>query len=355
MFSAWIAALSVVLGLFWLSHTPTEHLPSLNRLYEGDVNEHTLKRLEYLYPRDAFPGGHDAVLPHGSTRYYRFGRVNDGEKIVMVHGIGIPCAVFGQLATLLAQHFDVLVYDLYGRGYSESPESKHDEALFTTQLALLTERIGCDSFHLVGYSMGGAVSASYATFFGARVKSITFIAPAGLLDEIPIAGRVFQLPGIGELFIRTGIAQYLMKKNAKENFLVQPGYDDQTQKSNPDSWLNASVEENVKRILDLTSFHIDHHPGFVYSFLSTVRHFSLTKLGKLKFRFESIGRQSQPVLVIWGTKDTLVPFSLWQDVKRAIPRANLVPIENGGHAIPVENATLLSDIIQGHINKSRVL
>ena len=43
--------------------------------------------------------------------------------------------------------------DLYGRGYSEAPDTIYNHDLYTTQLALLLQHIRWDSTHIVGLSM----------------------------------------------------------------------------------------------------------------------------------------------------------------------------------------------------------
>ena len=47
----------------------------------------------------------------------------------------------------------ILCIDLYGKGYSEAPQTTYTPALFTTQLALLLQYIKWDNAHLVGFSM----------------------------------------------------------------------------------------------------------------------------------------------------------------------------------------------------------
>lgn len=43
--------------------------------------------------------------------------------------------------------------DLYGRGYSDAPQTTYDTPLFTTQLALLLQHIKWDQAYIVGVSM----------------------------------------------------------------------------------------------------------------------------------------------------------------------------------------------------------
>jgi pimeloyl-ACP methyl ester carboxylesterase len=50
-----------------------------------------------------------------------------------------------------------LVYDLLGRGYSQAPPTSYNEALYTSQLAMLLQKVGWDSTDVIGVSLGGKI------------------------------------------------------------------------------------------------------------------------------------------------------------------------------------------------------
>lgn len=76
--------------------------------------------------------------------------------------------------------------DLYGKGYSEAPKTAFDATLFVVQLALLLQYIRWDAAHIVGFSMGGGVAASFAASVPHLVAGkVVFIAAAGLLTVSP--------------------------------------------------------------------------------------------------------------------------------------------------------------------------
>lgn len=89
------------------------------------------------YPADIFPNGRDLETPYGRIRYYEFGPEN-GKKLFCVHGISTPSPVWSLVAPkLIEAGYRLLVFDLYGRGYSDTPVVKHDMALFISQMTLL--------------------------------------------------------------------------------------------------------------------------------------------------------------------------------------------------------------------------
>lgn len=73
--------------------------------------------------------------------------------------------------------------DLYGRGYSDAPETTYDSTLYTTQLALLMQYLKWDKANIVGLSMGGGIAAAFTAQFPYLVDSgIGLIASAGLME-----------------------------------------------------------------------------------------------------------------------------------------------------------------------------
>jgi hypothetical protein len=50
-----------------------------------------------LYTPDYYPNGTYLQLPLGTMRYWLFGNP-DGERVVLVHGISIPCPIYTKLA-----------------------------------------------------------------------------------------------------------------------------------------------------------------------------------------------------------------------------------------------------------------
>lgn len=51
----------------------------------------------------------------------------------------------------------MLVFDLWGRGYSDAPAMPYDESLYTTQVALLFQKVSWSSADVVGTSLGGGM------------------------------------------------------------------------------------------------------------------------------------------------------------------------------------------------------
>ena len=142
------------------------------------------------YPPDAYPGIRDVASPYGNLRVYEWGP-EDGRKVLLVHGIWTPCIAVGAIAHGLADRgCRVMMLDLPGRGYSDTPiPTPHSIRLYTTTilLALTSSPLAWtgngERFSLIGYSLGGAIVASFTSYFPSLISSLVLLAPGGLIRQ----------------------------------------------------------------------------------------------------------------------------------------------------------------------------
>ncbi|KAJ8070033.1 hypothetical protein OCU04_000434 [Sclerotinia nivalis] len=114
----------------------------------------------------------------------------NGPKILLIHGISTPCISLHSLATTLASSHGcrVLLFDLFGRGYSDGvSDLPHDERLYTAQILLVLTSSSLswvgDGFNILGFSMGGGIAVDFAVAFPGMVKDVILLAPSGLIRE----------------------------------------------------------------------------------------------------------------------------------------------------------------------------
>jgi alpha-beta hydrolase superfamily lysophospholipase len=67
--------------------------------------------------------------------HYELAGPEDGRLVVLVHGFSVPSFVWDPtFEALVSRGFRVLRYDLYGRGFSDRPDTAYDRALYVEQL-----------------------------------------------------------------------------------------------------------------------------------------------------------------------------------------------------------------------------
>ncbi|KAL6886738.1 Alpha/Beta hydrolase protein [Trichoderma evansii] len=107
-------------------------------------------------------------------------------RVLLVHGVQTSAIGLQPLASALSAHFPhakCVLVDLWGHGLTDTPFAAHDAALFHELLESLYLHLGWENAHLVGYSFGASVTASFAAARPERVASMVLVAPAGFIRK----------------------------------------------------------------------------------------------------------------------------------------------------------------------------
>ncbi|CAG8471833.1 12113_t:CDS:2 [Ambispora leptoticha] len=105
---------------------------------------------------------------------------------VLVHGWGAGKGIFVQSFDDLAQKYQVHAIDLLGWGRSSRPrycggdDPKKAQEWWVESLEAWRMAMGIEKFTLVGHSMGGFISASYALKYRQHLDKLVLISPIGL-------------------------------------------------------------------------------------------------------------------------------------------------------------------------------
>lgn len=229
---------------------------------------------------------------------------------------------------MLASHsFRVLLYDLYGRGYSDAPQTSYTASLYTTQLALLMQHIGWQKAYIVGLSMGGGIAAAFAADFPWLVNGkIVFMASVGLLklSDLPwnftIGASALLRPLLTSSFLR---AYQRTKIDTKDL-----------------SW----AEDEAAQAVLLQQLQSSTLPGYVNAILDSL---AIGPVLGQEANFKALGKKGAEtkVLVIWGTEDAVVPIKCGFQIKELIPHAEMVTVEGAGHELGVTHPQQVSRIL----------
>ena len=109
-------------------------LPALILIYQAGDRE-TMSAAVFR----AESGYQTVALSHGVTAYQRFGAGNGPCVVIIVHGGTLGSLAYQQyVAPLVAAGYDVILYDQYGRGFSDRPAAPMSIDLMRRQLGRLT-------------------------------------------------------------------------------------------------------------------------------------------------------------------------------------------------------------------------
>ena len=286
---------------------------------------------------DLPPEGGWATLSEGNL-YYRWYMPSEaksnGQTLVLIHGFSTPHFVWdGVRQVFLDAGYEILVYDHFGRGFSERPSTQYDQQFYVRTLKeLLDQQNLLQPVHLVGYSMGGAILGHFAQAYPARVKTMSLIAPAGFMTEQPASSSLINIPLLGE-WLGHMFADRMLVSDITETEMAKVG--------DP---LAIPRGEFVVRVGKQMQYS-----GFVESLVSTLRHFNLFNALE---SYTAVGKLGIPTLAIWGTEDATVPFMGSEKLLQAIPHAQLVAIEEGGHNITYMQPSIVGPAIANFLQKN---
>ena len=280
------------------------------------------------------PYGNQVFLSKGKIFYcwHEPRKLSSDEIIVLVHGFATPSFVWnGILEDLLSTGRRVLTYDHFGRGYSDRPKEKYNINFYVDTLEeLLTLLKVSEDLHLIGYSMGGPISALFSHRNKQKVKTLNLIAPAGYIPEPHWAMKLFIMPIVGDYLFK---AFPLIYKNISAS-----------ETENSDDPKAIGKEEFENHFLQQTLYR-----GFIDSLLSTARNFNMTDSSEA---FKKIGLDRINTQVIWGTHDGICPISGLEKLKLDIPEIIFKEIKDGTHDITYRQPSEVGKYLSDFINKN---
>ena len=262
--------------------------------------------------------GHFVSLTDGVTHYDVAGP-DSGQRVVLVHGFSVPYYIWDSTsAALTTAGFRVARYDMFGRGFSDRPDVAYTSDLFDRQLHQLLDSLGWhDAVDVIGLSMGGPVTATFAGRHPERVRSLTLVDPAAgpegsveSMFSIPILG-----PMLWQMLAVPGMA------DGQSSDFVEPA-----------KWPDWAARYRVQM----------QYRGFGRALLST-RYQMLQ--GNTDSVYTRVGATGVPTLLIWGKEDQTVRIENAVEVQRAIPQAQYHPIDHAGHLPHMERTDVVNPLL----------
>ncbi|MEC7764778.1 MAG: alpha/beta hydrolase [Pseudomonadota bacterium] len=251
-----------------------------------------------------------AELSEGKT-YYRWFGAPTSHVIVLIHGLTTPHWVFsGLVRGLNLLGYQVLAYDLYGRGLSDRPTNAQTPQFFVHQLDELLAEQGLEGpVSLMGYSMGGIIASAFATNYPDRVDRVILLASGGI-DYTPgqPLKRCGNLGLIGDWLWRVRGPKALRRQAARD--AAQPTVIPDLE--------TRMAEETARR-------------GYLPAVLSSHRETLAIDLADLH---RDMAKTGIPVLAIWAGDDEVIPLTAMGKLTQWNRTARHHVVEGVGHALP---------------------
>jgi|GEM_PF-6769234 len=121
--------------------------------------------------------GVQLYVPSGRIFMRRSGNP-DGPKLLLLHGWAVHGGMYEGIRAHLEEHFELLVPDLRGHGYSTTPKGRWEIEHFADDLVSALDQLDIDEVHLGGYSMGGFVALALAQKIPERISRMAIMCSA---------------------------------------------------------------------------------------------------------------------------------------------------------------------------------
>lgn len=256
-------------------------------------------------------------LSDGVTHYLSLGSEND-TPLLFIHGGGITgMEVWSSNANFFVQQgYRVVLYDLFGRGYSDRLAGKYTPELLLRQLEELTTALKLrDSLTVISMSLGSMVALDYAKKHPEKVEKIVMIDPAITGDYR--ANPLLKLPVVSD-FLMTVYWSPRSIENQRKEFIDQKIF-----------------EGYSKRLEYFMEFEGYKHLNYS-TWMHTLNQNKLPLLGQLP---------ANKVMLIYGNRDPYFPIANVDLFLKAYPTLQIREIYDAGHMPHLERPNEINQII----------
>jgi 3-oxoadipate enol-lactonase len=257
-----------------------------------------------------------AIAGDGTRIHYEVTGLTKRAPVLLVQGLGGEKNSWNLQRAALALRHRTIAFDNRGAGRSDKPDGKYNLEEMADDAIAVLDAAGIENAHVVGLSMGGAISQIIALKHPNRVRSLTLVATAcrnhawreELLQSWATTAENEGMTAVGK-----EAARWMIGPRSFRRVLPALGWMGPLQLFNP---ANAFVSQ-VKAILS-------------------------TDDGALNTELANI---VCPTMVVVGNQDVLTPRGDAEEIASLIPTAELVVISGGAHGLHIEHASTFNRIL----------
>jgi pimeloyl-ACP methyl ester carboxylesterase len=269
------------------------------------------------------------------------------EPAFYVHGLGGSSTNWTDVAGLLDRRLAGVAIDLPGFGRSD-PADRYTVDAFAHRVIRCIEYTDRGPVHLIGNSLGGAISVKVAAVRPDIVRTLTLISPAlPFLDPRRSAqGRLLPLLAVprADRLAQRRLATMLPEVLAQQ--VLDACFGDPTT-VNPQRFAEAVQEAKLRYDVPwYADAYVRTLRGLVGSFLRAY-------LPGSSSLWRTAARVNRPTLVIGGQLDRLVDIRVVPHAARVIHDARLLMLPRVGHVAQMEAPELVARAIVGMLDETR--
>jgi pimeloyl-ACP methyl ester carboxylesterase len=269
--------------------------------------------------RTAILGGHElAYLDSG-----------DGPAVLFIHGLTNSSRSWSRLVDTLNHDYRIVAPDLHGHGASAKPMGDYSLSAHAATLRDLLDELGIDRVTLVGHSLGGGIALQFCYLFPERVNRLVLVSSGGLgrsvsplLRAATLPGAEWVLPLIASRWVR-GRAEALGAKLARTGWRPTPDV--------TEAWrgFTSLADAETRRAFLATTRSVIDPGGQTVS-----AHHHLPMVATI------------PTLVVWGTRDRIIPAWHATSAHQAFPGSRVELFEGAGHFPHLDEPARFAEVLR---------
>jgi len=251
-----------------------------------------------------------------------------GPDVLLLHGLGGTRASLFATAAALSQRYRVHAPDLPGFGSSSKPaRAAYNARWYAERMLEFMDAQDIAHTHVVGNSMGGRIAIELGLMEPERIRALGLLCPA-----VAWVKRGFH-PLVRLLRPEFGLLPHGFTRNAVASQFWSLFFD------------RDLIDPEVGDLMVDEFRRIYHSPGARLAFLSSARNIYLeAPYGHHGF-YPRLAELQPPALFVWGTHDGLVPAAFGRHVRKWLPSAEQVTIQDCGHVPQVERPEETNELL----------
>lgn len=252
------------------------------------------------------------ITVNGARHYYRLEGSPKLPALVLIHPIGADLGLWDKVVPLLSDVFHILRYDLRGHGGSAATAGEYSLDMLAGDLLSLTTALDLNTFAVSGVSLGGMTALQAAASAPDRIKAVAVCSVAAKMHPPPGGwdGRARQALEHGMAPLAGPMIERMFSQPLREK------------------------QDPCIETLRTTFLQMD--PQGYASACAVLRDADLAP---------GAARVKQPVLVVSGELDALVPPAVGKELAGALLHARQSVLACG-HFPPLEMPQVFSDLLK---------
>ncbi|MFD2639703.1 2-succinyl-6-hydroxy-2,4-cyclohexadiene-1-carboxylate synthase [Piscibacillus salipiscarius] len=256
-----------------------------------------------------------------SENQYHVDIHGEGEPVVLLHGFTGSTNTWLKTTNQLKDHYQCIVIDLPGHGQTRAKVTSMEQAC--EDIAEVLTELKVETFHLLGYSMGGRTALVFTSMFQDRVEKLILESASPGLEGKARVDRQEQ-------------------DNRLANFIETKGIEEFV-----DYWETIPLFKSQEKLAEaeqasIRKERLSQNPSGLTMSLRTMG------TGMQPNMWPKLNDIQVPTLLITGELDEKF-FDINQKVVKALPDAIHEVIPDVGHAPHLENSSFFGKIVLNYL------